>query len=659
MSFLSPITALFAAGVTVPLLVALYFLKLRRRPLAVPTTLLWQKSVQDLQVNTPFQRIRNSLLLWLQLLLLALLLVAMARPTREAAMAAGDRVVIVIDRSASMNTTDQPGGVSRLDAAKEAALAAIDGLDEAGGDDAGAGGGAMVVAFAERAEVMQGFTADRSRLRQAIRGIEPTDERSRPAAVWGLIEPHAAAEDGRLSVQVFSDLRLHRDAAEPTLPGGVAVRAVAVGSALADNVGLVAAAARRQNERPERVAVFARLLNAGPQAVETNLTLWVDGNAHRVERVQVPGALPAGAAGEASVSFDLDLPGAAELTISHDHADLLVADNVVRLRVLPALRRRVLVVSAGDARYLVQSLRAAGAQDVETVAPDGYAAMSAATVRDGDGNGEGFSLVVFNGYRPEAVPPVSSLSFGAAVPVEGFALREEDGDRAKVQSFLTWRRDDPLMRYVQLEDVAVSRAGRLVVPPDATVLAMGTTGPLLAKVSRDGLTHVSAAFDLAQSRWPVHWSFQVFMVNALEVLGPTGGAEAGQGVLAFRTGQAATVPVEGSAEGGTVGFTGPRRLAAPVRRERAVLPAFPRVGEYLATGTAVKAPYDRLPVNLLDPLESDVRVGDTLQVGSGPGPGVAATSLEPARQEVWTWFAWAALAVLLFEWLLYTGRMRV
>ena len=658
MSFLSPITALIAAGLTVPILVALYFLKLRRRPLAVPTTLLWQKSVQDLQVNTPFQRIRNSLLLWLQLLLLALLLIAMARPTREAAVAAGDRVVIVIDRSASMNTADQPGGVSRLDAAKEAALALVDDLGDAGGGGA-SGGGAMVVAFAETAEVVQGFTSDRARLRRAVSGIGPTDQRSRPAAVWGLIEPHAAAKDGGLAVRVFSDLRLHRDAAEPTLPAGVEVRAVAVGSAIADNVGLVAAATRRDNERPERVTVFTRLINAGPVAVDTNVTLSADGRVMRVENVKLPAATAGGAPGEVSVSFDVTVPGAAELMVSHDHADTLAADNAARLRLLPVLRQRVLVVSAGEDPYLVQSLRAAGARDVEMVDPEAYAAMSPQRVRDGDGTDGGFSLVVFNGYRPGAVPPVSSLSFGAAVPVQGFELRESGGDGGDLRGFLTWRRDDPLMRYVQLEDVAVRQSGRLVVPPDATVLAVGADGPLLAKVSRDGLTHVAAGFDLSESRWPVHWSFQVFMVNALEVLGLSGGAEAGQSELAFRTGQAASVPVTGGVDGATVSFTGPTRLSAPVRRGRAVLPAFPRVGEYVATGGAVAEPYDRLPVNLLDPLESDVRVGDTLRVGPGAGGAVAATTPEAARQEVWSWFAWAALAVLLAEWVIYTGRTRV
>src|SRR3954469_17863130 len=104
--FLNWKTAAVAAGVAVPLLLVLYFLKLRRKEMAVSSTLLWKKAIQDLQVNAPFQKLRRNLLLFLQLLLLALLCLALSRPVANYQPGAGKMTVILIDRSASMGTTD-------------------------------------------------------------------------------------------------------------------------------------------------------------------------------------------------------------------------------------------------------------------------------------------------------------------------------------------------------------------------------------------------------------------------------------------------------------------------------------------------------------------------------------------------------------------------
>jgi hypothetical protein len=63
-----------------PAIVALYFLKLRREPLAVPSTYLWSRAIEDLHVNSLWQRLRQSLLLFLQLLLIGLLAFTLLRP---------------------------------------------------------------------------------------------------------------------------------------------------------------------------------------------------------------------------------------------------------------------------------------------------------------------------------------------------------------------------------------------------------------------------------------------------------------------------------------------------------------------------------------------------------------------------------------------------
>src|ERR1700752_1092994 len=130
------------AGVPVGI-IALYFLKLRRRPVRVPSTLLWRRSLEDLHVNSLFQRLRRNLLLFLQLLAVALAMLALAGPRMKGSTGQGQRYGLMIDNSASMAATGvEP---SRLGQAKEAAKKVVRDMDA---DDL-----AMVITFSDSAQV--------------------------------------------------------------------------------------------------------------------------------------------------------------------------------------------------------------------------------------------------------------------------------------------------------------------------------------------------------------------------------------------------------------------------------------------------------------------------------------------------------------------------
>src|SRR5918993_1524626 len=174
-----------AAGIVVPSLLVLYFLKLRRREQTVPSTLLWKKAVQDLQVNAPFQKLRRNLLLFLQLLLLLLLLLAFSRPVTNYTPGAGTTSVILIDRSASMGAHDPDlKGKTRLDEAKRRARELVDSM--------GRNAQAMVIAFDETAETIMPLSADVPALKRAIDSIQQTDKKSKLKTAYQLAEAQAS-----------------------------------------------------------------------------------------------------------------------------------------------------------------------------------------------------------------------------------------------------------------------------------------------------------------------------------------------------------------------------------------------------------------------------------------------------------------------------------
>src|SRR5438067_1437754 len=279
-TFLNPWTAALAGAIVIPSLLILYFLKLRRREMAVSSTILWKKAVQDLQVNAPFQRLRRNLLLLLQLLILLFLLLALSRPVTHFTPGAGKISVILIDRSASMGARDADlKGKSRLDEAKRRAKDLVETLDRHGQ--------AMVIAFDESAETVQPFTSDVAALKRQIDSIQQTDKKTRLKTAFQLAEaqtnfnPEQLRVDARTrpEVWVYSDGRV-ADAAELTIRGDL--KYDKIGSKDTGNIAIVAMNAKRNYERPTEVQVFARLANFGPDLVNADVQLSVDGQIRTV-----------------------------------------------------------------------------------------------------------------------------------------------------------------------------------------------------------------------------------------------------------------------------------------------------------------------------------------------------------------------------------------
>src|SRR5436309_14992504 len=105
MHFLAPIAFAFAA--TIPVVVVFYLLKRKRVVKLVSSTLLWQRFLAETQASAPFQRLRHNWLLILQMMMLALIIFALARPYFAGQSRRSRLRVVILDASASMQSTDE------------------------------------------------------------------------------------------------------------------------------------------------------------------------------------------------------------------------------------------------------------------------------------------------------------------------------------------------------------------------------------------------------------------------------------------------------------------------------------------------------------------------------------------------------------------------
>ena len=167
MNFLAPAAFWFAA--TLPVVALFYLLKRKRVVKLVSSTLLWQKFLADTQASAPFQKLRHHWLLILQLLLLLLAILALSRPYFAGHSAATGLRVVILDASASMQSTDEEP--SRFEKARAEALGMVDGLKDQEE--------MLVLLAAANTEVKQSATANKAALRRALEDCQVTDSSTR------------------------------------------------------------------------------------------------------------------------------------------------------------------------------------------------------------------------------------------------------------------------------------------------------------------------------------------------------------------------------------------------------------------------------------------------------------------------------------------------
>jgi hypothetical protein len=706
MTFLTPGLAAIAAAIAIPALLILYFLKLRRRDVEISTTLLWKKAIQDMQANAPFQKLRRNILLVLQLLILAAALFALAQPQMVGESAVASRHLIVIDRSASMSAedaTDSRGRtISRLDAAKEQALAIIESLREPGPFSGGSGGDqAMVIAFDTSAKALQSFTHDKTMLRAAIRAIEPSDGPSSIDEAFRLVRAQAPRrtrieinqETGEQqawelppepvgTIHLFSDGRLaDLENAQPAREDVVIYHAM--GRPDTGNVGITSLRASREFDDPNQLSIFVGLQSTFAEARTVSVELRIDevvvalkdvnlgaatASAPRAEAVEgePAGATPSPRPVPAldGTVFRMNRPQGGLVRISLLPGDALMSDNAAYIVVPPAKRLAVAVVTSGNL-FLASALESLPLAKLTVLSPQQYERMRSNIAGE-------YDVTILDGHLPSMpagaetpLPPGRFLIFGA-VPQGPLGLLDK-GRTESASVFINWSRDHPILRGITLDPVYMMRPRAVEIPPDsaATVLASTDAGPGIIELSARDSRAVVIPFEIGESNWGFDLSFVVFMAQAVGYLGDDE-SDLGQsvqpgGVLADRIPAGAT-DVRVRLPGGEQA-----EIGLPSPDGRIVFGPLQRAGIYQLSWQGQAGPRDAqvgpravrpFAANLLDQFESDIGTVEQLPLVTGNVDARRVDRAE-ANLRLWPWLLLAALGVMLVEWWVYNRRVQV
>ena len=465
----------------------------------------WRRSIEDLHVNSLFQRLRRNLLLFLQLLAILLAMFALAGPRVKGTSGQGQRFVLAIDNSASMSATDV--APTRLAKAKEYARKVIDGMDA---DDL-----AMVIAFSDRAKVASNYTGDRRLLLSRIDAIEPTEAttslREALQVAAGLANPSRQIGEGVVATSVNPPtLFIYTDGGFPdvegfslgnlkpevvvigpspapfTSPEDVAkAKALGKGKSAADNVAILALQTRRNEDKADTYQVFGRVHNFRAETVETEAQLYRHDPAKSGGAGSLIDAISIKIPPRSDQSFKFDLPdtGLAELEVRLPVSDAQPLDNRAFALIGSPRKAQVLAVTAGN-RYLADTLKtptAAERAEVTVVTPEeSKADPYARDIKSGR-----YDLIIYDGVRPELPPEANALYFGVLPPGKAYANSKE----IQGPVVLDWDITHPLMQYIRdLSTVLIAKAVTVVgePPPGSKILITSDKGPLAFVAPREG-----------------------------------------------------------------------------------------------------------------------------------------------------------------------------
>lgn len=597
--------ALGLLALAVPILL-LHVLRPRREERTVPSTYLWQAIARPVSAARPWQRLRPSWLLFLQLLAVALLAVAVADPVQVVEAPLAEHTVFIVDASASMGARD--GDPTRLDEAKAEARRLRRELPE--------GGLASIVVADEDPRSLLTASPDPTEFDRVLATIEPT--------AGGVDWPQAFDEAVQLDT-LGAEIGFHLLTDGGGLAGTVAERLIPEGARhtiVGERSTNRAVTALVVAQRGSQLHATATVRNAGGGDATDGLRFRVDGVL--AETVQVR----TGSGGTEVV--EVDLPAGDRVEAFLDGEDLLDADD--RAHATAGRRRAVTVLLCSPTEranpFLAGALEASEGVTVEACV--------------GANPGTGADLVVYD--RVE-VPADVAAPFVAVAPPGGVpAAGIVPAGPAEALAVTSVTSGDPLVDGLELADVSVAAAERWDTGPNRVVVASNDV-PLVVRGATGGLPFAALSFSVLpeNTNLPLLVAFPLLVDRAVTelaaaVVPPTGILVGDQ------------LPVERQL-GGTV--TGPGGTTVEVV-PGAPPPVATRPGfwEVEAPGRPTRV----VAVNV-DPQESELEPAPSLLTATRTrqeGEPVAT-----GRESLRHWLALPLLAVVAAEWWLFRRRRGV
>jgi len=487
-TFLFPLAAWL--GLLALPVIAFYLLKTRQRRRRVSTLLFWNELQPKVENSPLWRKLRRWFSLLLQLLILALLVLALSQPAFEWEQSSPRRVVVVLDNSASMGAKTRDS--TRWESAKSEVLAAIDRLrltDEM-----------AILTMDNPPLILSGWSSSRRNLREALLEAMLRPTATDPAPALALAGELAALRQNG-EVLIFSDTVWPEGAGEQVAEEMTVLGAVPEPP---PNAGISFFSVRRSPVSPGDWQLEVEVVSS----TEYEGVLEIRRNDEPMDRMEIrlgPGEVRRRSwqgSAEAGVEFTAILQTAPQDSLAADNSATCELPPLAPLNILLVGREDLFLEAVLNSIPLVTWWR-------EPRVPQ--------TIP------EATHLMIFRGaVPPEELPSKPVLLIDPAV--SGFW--GERGERFQNAAVTKADGESLLLRHAGFGTIAIGEASNWTPPPGAQIFASSFEQPLLFGRWDRIPEWLVLGFDPAQSDLPLRTAFPILIANILQSL--RDGDEAGK-----------------------------------------------------------------------------------------------------------------------------------
>jgi hypothetical protein len=449
----------------IPIIIMMYILKQKFEEREISSVYLWQQVLKDIEVNTPWQKLKKNLLLLLQLLTAFLLIFALADPFVNLRGSDYTNLIVVIDNTGSMNAAyDQS---TRLEKAKDLAEALV--------KNSATGTQITLISAGSHPKIELNNTIDKLEAVRKIKAIKTSNSSGNINEAISMVK--AMSKQAMTYKAVFyTDRVVNLE--------GLSAEVVGVAKPV-DNVSLDALT---HTIKDGKLKLLIRATNRGSTDVVREITVYGNDKVFDIKNVELK-------AGETkSVLSEGDSKDIRYLAAELSESDGLMSDNTVFDVVKPSQLQKVLLISRSNL-FIEKAFSIIDYVELYKSNP-------------GDEIQGEYDLYIYDGVLPTSLPEKGSIilinppSNSEIADVNG---EIEGGNVSAVRHNLT--------KYLEGTSFSVSKLKNIELPyyADKLLEIDGNTAAFVGQL-RERKTAV-IAFDLHNSDFVLTPEYPIFMHN--------------------------------------------------------------------------------------------------------------------------------------------------